>query len=312
MDQFGEGVATVRRCAGIIACINYPATCQITIRPHTKAKKVPEQLSKLCMCGGALQLRKCPALARLYRFSSGVFYEHKGEHNHAKPSHILHLTPDEKGALQELVTDHPKSGALALVVGVSTLHGPGKSTADISPALINQDRVKAEVRAIKSEQTSRGDRFIGEFSQFCKEHPGFIIASQFGVTTVVSVQTDFMATQLIKDAMVPDKSDALYGLVSDAAHGFWRQRDYLLIVSSVYSFLLSCWVPGILSFSNGASAEHYKLHFLALFKSIAKETAKRGQELQTHHFAGVRLPIMNCLVLLLTASNVSLLGHGLQ
>jgi hypothetical protein len=223
----------------------------------------------------------------LYHFDTGVYYEHCFTHNHSEYSRKLHLTTAEHGQLRSLITQHPTSGPLALLVGAPTLDGPGKSAAEISTVLANQDRLKAERRVIKSGQSSGGNRFIAEFAKFCEDHPGFIISSQFNTATVVSMQSKLMASQLIKDAILPDQSEALNGLISDAAHGFWLERNYLLIVSLVYSPLLHCWVPGIFSFSNGASTEHYEQHFGALFASIAHEAQQRSITLEFHHFSGV-------------------------
>ncbi|KAI0683118.1 hypothetical protein BC835DRAFT_1311235 [Cytidiella melzeri] len=153
--------------------------------------------------------------------------------------------------------------------------------------LANQDRLKAERRAVKTGQSSGGDRFIAEYTQFCRDYPGFIIHPHFNIAVVVSMQSEFMASQLIKDPIFSNPSDPVEGIVSDAAHGFWREKNHLLIVSSIYSPLLNCWVPGVLSFSNGATAEHYQHHFRALFKSIAQQAEKRNIELQFHHFSGV-------------------------
>lgn len=224
----------------------------------------------------------------IYQHKSGVYYKHSGTHGHPQPGRILHLTPAEQAEFRQLVTNHPNAGPLSLIVGVSTLHGPGKSVADISPVLANQDRTKSERRAIQSGKSSGGDRFITEFAAFCEAHPRFIVHSHFGLVTVVTMQSDLMAAQLVKDYLL--EGDPVNGIVSDAAHGFWRERNHLLIVSSVYSPLLQCWVPSIMSFSNGASAEHYKYHFYALFESIARQALRKGVGLERHHFSGVSYP----------------------
>ncbi|KAJ3804557.1 hypothetical protein F5876DRAFT_82964 [Lentinula aff. lateritia] len=44
------------------------------------------------------------------------------------------------------------------------------------------------------------------------------------------------------------------GIVSDAAHGFWREQNSLLITSSIYEAELHCWIPVLFSYSNGASS----------------------------------------------------------
>ncbi|KAI0683879.1 hypothetical protein BC835DRAFT_1294808, partial [Cytidiella melzeri] len=255
-NQFGQGSTTSRSCLGVITCDN--DSCKVVIRPQTHTNRIPSQLVE-CQCGELLRHHKCTVKARIHKFTSGVYYEHRG------------------------------SGPLALLVGVPTLYGPGQSAAEISSELANQDRLKAERRAVKTGQSSGGDRFVAEFSQFCKEHPNLTIRPHLHVATVITIQSEFMASQLIKDTLVINPSDPVEGIVSDAAHGFWQERNHLLIVSSVYSPLLHCWVPGIMSFSNGASAEHYQHHFHTLFERMADQARKRSITLEFHHFSGVSI-----------------------
>ena len=59
------------------------------------------------------------------------------------------------------------------------------------------------------------------------------------------------------------------------------------VLTSVYSPELACWLPGLMSFTNGASADHFKWHFLALFESIAEEVEWRKITIDDELFAGV-------------------------
>jgi hypothetical protein len=93
-----------------------------------------------------------------------------------------------------------------------------------------------------------------------------------------------MASQLVRE----EKLDLpINGFVNDAAHGWWKERNYLLMITSVYSPELACWIPGVMSFTNGASADHFKWHFLALFESIAEEAEWRQMTIDDELFAGV-------------------------
>lgn len=82
------------------------------------------------------------------------------------------------------------------------------------------------------------------------------------------MQSKFMASQMVKDMPL---NEPVNGLVSDAAHSFWADRNALLIITSVCSLILRCWILALMTYSNGASAEHYKLHFLALFWSLTNQ-----------------------------------------
>jgi hypothetical protein len=205
--------------------------------------------------------------------------------NHPRHSHLLHLLPKEKAEFKELVLTHPKAGPLALVVGAPGVKGPGKSVADISPVFVNVDRVRKERHMVKKEEIQGGDSFIAAFAKFSADHPGFVIYSQIGVVTVISLQTPFMNTQLVKESIL---EDTVNGLLSDAAHGWWRERTSLLVVTSTYCPQLQAWAPGIFSYTNGASAEHYKYHFLALFQSIAHYAETNGIVLIDRMLANVR------------------------
>lgn len=213
----------------------------------------------------------------------------------------MHLGAAEDTAFTALVTEHPKAGPLELVIGTQTLHGPGKASGDISPVLLNKDRVKYEQRKVKqatSSGGSGGDQFLAAFAEFARNHAGFVLQSTIGEVSVVSVQTAVLRSELIKDKPLQGDDENVNGIVSDAAHGFWRDRNTLLIVSSTFSPRLRCWVPGMFSYSNGASTEHYRLHFLALFQSMAREARRREIIVDDSLFANVS--IFRCLQIFFT------------
>ncbi|KAJ6543120.1 hypothetical protein B0H19DRAFT_1239236 [Mycena capillaripes] len=89
------------------------------------------------------------------------------------------------------------------------------------------------------------------------------------------LRSPFMASRLIK-SMPTDDNDAIGGLVSDAAHRYWRIGNSLLIITSTYEPVhLKCWVPVLITYSNGGTAEHYRIHFFELFWSFAEQADKR-------------------------------------
>ena len=165
--------------------------------------------------------------------------------------------------------------------------GPGQSAANISPALLNVDRVAKERQRVKRNHdtgSTNGDDFITTFAKFTSEHPDFVLSEVIGSVTVVALQSPFMASQLVRE----EKLDLpINGFVNDAAHGWWKERNHLLMITSVYSPELACWIPGLMSFTNGASADHFKWHFLALFESIAEEVGWREMDFNDELFAGV-------------------------
>ncbi|KIJ13900.1 hypothetical protein PAXINDRAFT_13225 [Paxillus involutus ATCC 200175] len=198
-----------------------------------------------------------------------------------RPTHVLHLTSGERARFEEIVAAHPNAKPSQLFTGVSGLNGPGVSISEISPVLVNVDRIKAELRRMRQMHSGK---FEDNFAKFENDHPDFIVYSQFGAVSVVIMQTPFMASTLIKDFI---DNEAINGIVSDAAHGFWKEAKNLLIFSSTFSPTLERWVPALMTYANGATQEHYRLHFLALFESMAIECERRQLEVDDDLFANV-------------------------
>ncbi|KAG2133699.1 hypothetical protein DEU56DRAFT_888775 [Suillus clintonianus] len=274
-----QGKKTRRVCLGVITCDE--PTCEVVTRPRTRRAGIMAQLSVPCLCGGQLTHNDCGVTSVLHSFKEGVYYIHKGVHNHPKQTHVLHLTRDERTRFEQIVFENPTTGPAALVAGRHSLSGTRESVATISTVLLNQDRVKAELQALRGKSTRN---FVDDFAEFQRNHPGYVLYSQFEVVTVVVVQTQFMVSQLVTDFI---EAEAVNGIVSDAAHGFWHSPKDLLIISSTYSPLLACWVPGLMTYANGGSAEHYRLHFLILFNSMADECEKYGHEVNDELFGNV-------------------------
>jgi hypothetical protein len=142
------GKITRQKCLGIIHCQN--PDCSGVICTQTHPAGIHKQLSQQCQCGWTLSHKECGVESSLCHYQAGILYSTQGDHNHQRPTHILHLSRDEKSQFQEILQNHPKSGALQLVVGVPGLDGPGKSGADISPVLLNADRVHMKKKKMKS------------------------------------------------------------------------------------------------------------------------------------------------------------------
>ena len=225
------------------------------------------------------------------KYASGVIFAHHGFHKHPRPTHNLHLTRDEQHLFEELVATHPTLGPARLTVGVPGLHGPGQAASDISPVLLNKDRVKKELSTLRgSENKDLGSAFR-EFHTFCEENPDFVTHSEMGKRTVICMQTPLLRQLLVKNSRI--EGEPLNGMVSDAAHGFWRERNNLLIVSSAYSLDLRAWVPGQLTYSDGSTEEHYATHFYRLFLSIAEERRSRGQTVTDADLPTVRHTLLS-------------------
>lgn len=104
-----------------------------------------------------------------------------------------------------------------------------------------------------------------------------------------------MTTQLVWDADVEIMTqydeelvgDPVNGFVSDATHKFWRDRGALLVTTSVFARQMHQWVPVMVTYSNGATAQHYEHHFLALMYAIADRAQQINYKLRYSNLAGV-------------------------
>ncbi|KAF7372449.1 hypothetical protein MVEN_00106300 [Mycena venus] len=164
------------------------------------------------------------------------------------------------------------------------LHGPEKSVSEISPVLFNKDRIKSERRTVKRQGNLAYSDFT-QFAQFEIDNPGFVIFSQFGAVTVIVMQTSFMVAQLVKNHII--HRDAINSIVSNGAHGYFLEHNAILLMSSSYCLGLDCWVPGIMTYANGGTQEHYFLHFLAMFESMASYAEKKGCKITDAAFKNV-------------------------
>ncbi|PBK65063.1 hypothetical protein ARMSODRAFT_892158, partial [Armillaria solidipes] len=243
-ETWQAGKRSTRLCLGHMECDK--ETCRVIIRPKIDKPSREKQLAIDCRCGAELEFR-------------------------------------------ELASSQPHLKALALIVGHPTLQGPhGKSVADIATSLTNAGRVQYECNKIRKSSGKKGastdQHFLDIYSGFSQAHPDFIIRRVFREVIVISLQSAYMSSTVIKDTII---GEPVNGMVSDAAHGWWRKRTSLLIVTSTYSTILMCWVPALFSYSNGASKEHYMHHFYALFKSMAKQAEKTNTELTDEILAQV-------------------------
>ncbi|KAF7377270.1 hypothetical protein MSAN_00147300 [Mycena sanguinolenta] len=132
-ETWKDGKITRRKCQGIIQCTS--TTCNILVRPQTRAAGIHKQLSKACSCGGALIHLPCGVVSTLHTYKHGVRYQNGGDHLHARPTVRLHMSKKENNEFSKIVEQNPTAGPLKLLVGPPGIHGPGDSVANITPLL---------------------------------------------------------------------------------------------------------------------------------------------------------------------------------
>ena len=279
-----DGLRKVLKCRGIIQCTD--PTCNIITRTPTKKSARNARLKQSCECGASCTWMQCTVEMETKEWEGGIQVVNSGRHLHGRP-HKIHMFPHEKGEFREVVVTHPHIGPYGLMVGVPRLGEPRQSVTKISSVLQNPDRVAKERQKIKKElEVPDGNTFIQAFSQFRNvSHPGLVKNVVMEEVTVISLQSLWMCRQLVKDDFF---DQPVNGTVNDAAHGWWKGHNQLLMVTSMFCPEMMMWVPGLISYTDGSTAQHFKHHFYTLFKSVADEAERRGRKVDDTLFIGVR------------------------
>ncbi|KAH9474265.1 hypothetical protein JR316_0013428 [Psilocybe cubensis] len=168
-EVWQNGHQITRKCLGIIVCLD--PTCQMIIRPQARKTSRDIQCALPCHCGLERKHELCSVESVISTWKYGVHFSNHGTHTHRRPTHILHILPGQRQQFEAIVESHPKSGPLALVMGVPTLNGPGESVADITPVLLNADRVGKERRKfIKGSLSNTHEQAFASFAKFHEDH----------------------------------------------------------------------------------------------------------------------------------------------
>ncbi|KIK50181.1 hypothetical protein GYMLUDRAFT_253197 [Collybiopsis luxurians FD-317 M1] len=263
-DTLDLGHCTTRKCQGQIECVN--PTCAHLVCPNVHGPThIQKQLQLCCSahnCGAELIHTPCPNEAQIIHWSGGVHYINGiAEHNHPKLP-TLHLTPSEKTKLQQLVIGNPKSAPATLISG-NTVNGT--TTTDISNVLIHSGRVGYYHSAILGKDTSKaGNDFIASFMEYQRENPDWIISE----------------TMLSGGCSLP-----LWPLS-------FMMKHFKLLNHSMVLFLMQLMHSGMNAalcwyYSNGATARHFKHHFLVLFESIAGIAQDCGKQVKDELFTNI-------------------------
>jgi hypothetical protein len=275
-----------KKCLGHMRCDR--PKCQVIVRPKTTEDARNRQLRADCQCGGQLTwYNDCPARIIVRTWAQGVRFEHQGQHNHPALTHELHITSKARAVFERLVYNNSKLGALALTVGAQ-----GRvPVSDIAAPLTNRDRVRHELKKTRKKQREANDLLASDLADWAARNEEYVrwYHNEDGIE-VLCLQSAFMATLPLFDLDSEESErneelQAVLGHVSDAAQGFWRNKNDLLVVSSVYSCFLLEYVPVVVTYMNGQSAEHYRHHFAVLFTSICDEADRRKLSIEKLDFS---------------------------
>ncbi|KAF7288965.1 hypothetical protein MIND_01413100 [Mycena indigotica] len=282
-----DGWHSVRKCLGVMKC-------------HGR----DGQLSRGCpVCHGKIIEHKCRVKCESWVYRTGAIFKHHGIHHHDNAP-AIHLSQREDRNFQQIVHEHPRMGPVKLLTGRPGINGPGDSVANISPVLDNPGRIQYERRKlIKPAIRLNSKYFLPALEKLRQENPEWTISYEGsnGVQLVI-LQSNWQRRMAVKNSISTEavngivtdachdfiSMEAVNGIVTDACHDFFTERTHLLFLSSTFEAqFLKCWIPILICFSNGASAEHYRLFFAFLFAAIVARCKEKGIKFTDEFLANV-------------------------
>jgi hypothetical protein len=184
---------------------------------------------------------------------------------------------------------------------------PGREpVTHISPIFHNSHRVSHEKSKAKKQllgSTRAND--VYNLQNFLQENSAIVPFEDLSLG-LLSIQTNFMRSVAAMDIEMPirlddpsqagdpETPDPVGGFVTDAAHGFWKDKACMLIITLCYCYLMRRWHPVVISWATGQGHEHYRQHFLVLFDGLLREAKRLGLTLVDEWFANVCLS--SCLI----------------
>jgi hypothetical protein len=283
--------------------------CDVLVRPAARANDRAVQSQEYCPregCSGhlvyPLPKKVCPVKFIIWQYAEGFHYHHTGTHTHPIGTHEVMMLRKAREEFAALAEANPRLGPAALVAGA-----PGrKPVGHIAKPLWNIHRVgKEKQKALdKMYGVSKHGNAFASYRLFIDKNPDIVIYEDIGGTGIICLQTPFMAALVVGDPkstkvdriensddleqFAQSLSGPIHGLVSDAAHKYWKDPKTVLIITSTYSRALRCWVPVLISWSSGQTDAHYATHFLVLFRSMGREAKARQLEMVDAWVASVR------------------------
>ncbi|EGG07011.1 uncharacterized protein MELLADRAFT_86134 [Melampsora larici-populina 98AG31] len=263
----GPWKTTWYTCLGVLHCHdNY---CNYAAPPLTANGKAAEmiKLHPICPaveCNGNHVWTRCTTTncrVNVEKSTGWAVLCHSGSHNHvwpapkkADPLAMLKLTDEQVG----------QAGAGQTITAPPVI--------DIHPAFSNGGRLGYLCRKVlvekglmpEKESLGGGDRLIMNPMHWGRNGLRLILTSLLGADVHITFQSKWMAEQLVRH----DQNGKTYsgGLLSDVTYRFFH-NGYLL-TTSMYSDLMTRWIPIQLKWIWGLETNHYRAHFTTLLKQI--------------------------------------------
>lgn len=142
--------------------------------------------------------------------------------------------------------------------------------------------MRFEQQKICSELKAETNAYAPNIEAWIENNPKYVRYEEHSdEVEIICIQSPFMATLPLADQdditdpqEIEDRLPSVNALLTDGAHGFWKNKKAILIVTSCYSRTLLCWIPVLIAYSNGQSTKHYQHYFAVLISSLADDAKK--------------------------------------
>ncbi|KAJ7207438.1 hypothetical protein GGX14DRAFT_366278 [Mycena pura] len=253
-----KGRSSRFKCAGVTSC--EATVCTVRIAPGTN---IARQTESLCKCGSPLHHRSCPVEWSVVFYRAGAIFENSGTHSHPRYTHSLPTSRNKKTApqLQHFIAR--------------------------KPIVLQSFETRRSLHSHSSSQTSNVGQ-SGDVQSDSDEGVDWTVGVHWmDDINVIVLQSPWQRRMGLKDHI---KTEAVNSIVSDACHDYFIGHNQLLFLSSTYEpFHLKSWTPILMTYSNGATAVHYRIHFLYLFRGLAARCREIKRKVTDELFANVRV-----------------------
>ncbi|KAJ7200632.1 hypothetical protein GGX14DRAFT_314236, partial [Mycena pura] len=224
-----SGKLTRYKCLGTLQCRSSVCSVHLQIPPSQDLVDMRQQLQVSCLCGAPLHYVPCSCLFLIASICG------------------LHPRTGHSGLGKRKRAHWPASDDVNAARPLSKAIRKSKDTASMS---IRERRLRStpkKQRLVPLRPTLHGE----------DESDDMVLASRH-------------LSQHLRSPRARSQDSQKSGQLSLHNGTHYHERRELLFLSSTFEpRFLKCWVPVLMSYSNGA--EHYRIHFLHLFRGLARQ-----------------------------------------
>ena len=204
----------------------WPDVCSI-LEKYSSHNSLQQQLLEeqctLNACEGVFTHVECFVRSEIHTGDNTVTFKHFSHHDHIPPLKI-HINIATAKQFTDTVLTNPSATPVKLITSAAPGPGPGQSVTFLDKSFNNAGHVAyyhSSVLANGAVLRVGHDKFINSLHTFATDHLDFIQSIKLTPLVLVTMQTLYMALEMIKEIMV---NEGPCRLVTDASYGFWSDK----------------------------------------------------------------------------------------